>query len=111
MYTIKLMNEYLHGPIWVYDEEGFIRRKYPLIDNDDELRQLNEQARNLYDSFYSFNEDDSACVFDEDVFDEDGYKVAYEEMIGIIKQIVQKLQSINNNDFVIEDYITKDIAG
>ena len=25
MYTIKLMNEYLHGPIWVYDEEGFIR--------------------------------------------------------------------------------------
>lgn len=53
MYTIKLMNEYLHGPIWVYDEEGFIRRKYPLIDNDDELRKLNEQARNLYDSFYS----------------------------------------------------------
>lgn len=73
------MNEYLHGPIWVYDEEGFIRRKYPLID--------------------------SACVFDED-----GYKAAYEEMIGIIKQIVQKLQSINNNDFVIEDYITKDIT-
>ena len=22
MYTIKLMNEYLHGPIWVYDEYG-----------------------------------------------------------------------------------------
>ena len=75
------MNEYLHGPIWVYDEEGFIRRKYPLIDNDDELRQLNEQARNLYDSFYSFNENDSTCVFDED-----GYKAAYEEMIGIIKK-------------------------
>ena len=104
MYTIKLMNEYLHGPIWVYDEEGFIRRKYSLIDNDDELRQLNEQARNLYDSFYSFNEDDNACVFDED-----GYNVAYEEMIGIIKKIVHKLQMINNNDFVIEDYITKDI--
>ena len=81
MYTIKLMNEYLHGPIWVYDEEGFIKRKYPLIDNDDELRKLNEQARNLYDSFYSFNEDDSACVFDEDE-----YKAAYEEMIGIIKK-------------------------
>ena len=36
MYTIKLMNEYLHGPIWVYDEEGFIRRKYPLIDSDED---------------------------------------------------------------------------
>lgn len=40
-------------------------------------------------------------------FDEDGYKAAYEEMIGIIKKIVHKLQMINNNDFVIEDYITK----
>lgn len=65
---------------------------------------MNEQARNLYDSFYSFNEDDNACVFDED-----GYKVACEEMIGIIRKIVHKLQMINNNDFVIEDYITKDI--
>lgn len=40
-------------------------------------------------------------------FDEDGYKAAYEEMIGIIKKIVHKLQMINNDDFVIEDYITK----
>lgn len=28
-------------------------------------------------------------------------------MIGIIKKIVHKLQMINNDDFVIEDYITK----
>ena len=52
MYTIKLMNEYLHGPIWIYDEDGYIRRKYPLIDNNEELQRLNEQARKLYDSFY-----------------------------------------------------------
>ena len=26
MYTVKLINEYLHGPIWVYDEDGFIQR-------------------------------------------------------------------------------------
>jgi hypothetical protein len=102
MYTIKLVNEFLHGPIWVYDDEGIVRRKYPLIDNDDELKVLNEQARNLYDSFYSFNKEGSACVFDEE-----GYKAACEEMNSIIRKIVRKLQAINNNDFVIEDYISK----
>ncbi|MBR0383246.1 MAG: hypothetical protein IJH61_00985 [Eubacteriaceae bacterium] len=102
MYTIKLMNEYLHGPIWVYDEEGFIRRKYPLIDNDEELKALNEQARILYDSFYSFNEGESSCSFDES-----GYQASFDEMCGIIQKIVSKLQTINNGDFVVEDYITK----
>lgn len=105
MYTIKLMNEYLHGPIWIYDEDGYIRRKYPLIDNNEELQRLNEQARKLYDSFYSFDENDNACTFNED-----GYKVAHKEMVEIIKKIIQKLEEINNNDFVIEDYITKDIV-
>ena len=102
MYTIKLMNEFLHGPIWVYDEDGFIREKYPLIDNDEELKELNEKARNLYDSFYSFNDGESACVFDEE-----GYQAAYGEMCKIIEKIVQKLHTINDNDFVIEDHITK----
>ena len=31
-------------------------------------------------------------------------------MVEIIKKIIQKLEEINNNDFVIEDYITKDIV-
>ena len=105
MYTIKLMNEYLHGPIWIYDEDGYIRRKYPLIDNNEELQRLNEQARKLYDSFYSFDENDNACTFNEDE-----YKAAHTEMVEIIKKIIQKLEEINNNDFVIEDYITKDIV-
>ena len=105
MYTIKLMNEYLHGPIWIYDEDGYIRIKYPLIDNNEELQRLNEQARKLYDSFYSFDENDNACTFNEDE-----YKAAHKEMVEIIKKIIQKLEEINNNDFVIEDYITKDIV-
>ena len=105
MYTIKLMNEYLHGPIWIYDEDGYIRRKYPLIDNNEELQRLNEQARKLYDSFYSFDENDNACTFNEDE-----YKAVHKEMVEIIKKIIQKLEEINNNDFVIEDYITKDIV-
>ena len=37
MYTIRLANEFLHGPIWVYDEQGFIRGNFPLVTDDAEL--------------------------------------------------------------------------
>lgn len=101
MYTIKLMNEFLHGPIWVYDEDGFIIRKYPLVFEDMELMRLNEKARRLYDSFYSFNENNQTVSFDES-----GYKEASDDMKHIISMIVNRLKQINNNDFIIEDYIS-----
>ena len=58
-----------------------------------------------YSLFDSFDENDNACTFNEDE-----YKAAHKEMVEIIKKIIQKLEEINNNDFVIEDYITKDIV-
>lgn len=52
MYTIRLMNEFLHGPIWIYDQDETIRLKHSLISNDTILQNLNEEAATLYDSFY-----------------------------------------------------------
>lgn len=49
MYKIKLMNEFLHGPIWIYDENNLVRRKYPLVTEDELLMNLNEEAQRLYD--------------------------------------------------------------
>lgn len=99
MFTIKLMNEYLHGPIWVYDGEGFVRRKFDLVYDDVELRELNEKAQMLYDSFYSFNEEE-ACVFDDD-----GYKAHHNEMLDIVNKILARLDAINDGSFVVENYI------
>ena len=48
MYTIKLMNEFLHGPIWIYDEEKMVRRTYPLI-TDDEIRVIYKEVFCVYD--------------------------------------------------------------
>ena len=31
MYTVKIMNEYMHGPIWIYSSDGIPVRKFPLI--------------------------------------------------------------------------------
>ena len=81
MYTIRLANEFLHGPIWVYDEQGFIRGNFPLVTDDAELNRMNSEAPELHDSFYS---DDCRD------YDEAGYKAAYPKM----KEIINKIGSI-----------------
>lgn len=100
MYTIKLMNEFLHGPIWVYDDEGFIRRKFALIDSDEELQTLNEEAKQLYDSCYSFDDGNEACKFDEEK-----YKQNYTQMISIIEKIMARLDIINDGSFCVKNFI------
>lgn len=97
MYKIKLMNEFLHGPIWIYDEEGMIRRKYPLITDDKLLMELNEQARLLYDECYSFDVNEDPCEFDEVC-----YQKNYPKMKEIIGAIIDRLNVINDGSFEVE---------
>ena len=100
MYTVKIMNEYKHGPIWVYNDKG-IPCNYSLIDNDIDLKKLNDEGRNLYDSFYKFNTS-VACEFsDEDEKDN------RDKMLSIIKQIIKRLNEICDGTFIIEDYETQ----
>ena len=100
MYTVKLMNEYIHGPLWVYGNEG-CETDYPLIDSDNILQNLNEEAATLYDSFYDFDVGDEPCVFDDE-----GYKVAFPKMKELIEKIKQRLNEINDGSFTVKDYIT-----
>ena len=100
MYIVKLMNEYIHGPLWVYGNKG-IEIDCPLIDSDDVLQSLNEHAAILFDSFYDFDVDDQPCVFDNE-----GYKAAFPKMKELINQIKQRLEEINDGSFVVEDFIS-----
>ena len=97
MYTIRLANEFLHGPIWVYDEQGFIRGNFPLVTDAAELNRLNSEAAELHDSFYS---DDCRD------YDEAGYKAAYPKMKEIINKIIKRLNEINDGSFTIDDKVS-----
>lgn len=101
MFTIRLMNEFLHGPIWIYDHDENIRLRHSLISNDTTLQNLNEEAATLYDSFYEFDVGDEPCVFDND-----GYKAAFPKMKDLIEKIKLRLDEINDGSFTVEDYIT-----
>ena len=54
MFIVKLMNEFIHGVLWVCDEDG-ISTNYDLIDKDEELAKLNDETRKLFDSYYECN--------------------------------------------------------
>jgi hypothetical protein len=100
MYVVKLINEYIHGPLWVCGKNG-IETDCSLIDNDKELQFLNEQAAILFDSFFDFDVGDKPCVFDND-----GYKAAFPKMKELINQIKKRLEEINDGSFIVEDYIS-----
>ena len=102
MFVVKIMNEYGHGPIWVYDEDGVPTHSFPLVCEDALLQELNEKARELYDSFYAFNTPNAACEFSYDK-----EKACRNEMLTLIRKIVVRLEEISNGAFVVEDYETK----
>ena len=84
MVKVKLMNEYLTGPVFEIGKDG-LPLLTPNILDDDKLNQLNEQAKELYSSFFSFNTHERPCYFDEP-----GYKIAYPKMKELILQIKKK---------------------
>lgn len=101
MYKIRLINEFLHEPIWIYDQNKKIRLKYALISNDLVLQSLNEEVATLYDSFYKFDIDNEPCKFDNDE-----YRAAFPKIKELIEKIKERLNLINDGSFIVEYYIT-----
>lgn len=100
MYIVKIVNEFLHGAIWVY-EDG-IASSWDKIDDDEILKELNKQAMELYGSYYEFDSHNQSCWFNEQLEKETKGK-----MLDLINKIKERLNQINNGDFVVEDLETE----
>ena len=101
MITIRIMNEFLHGPIWTY-EDGIVTDDLPIIEEDEELQMLNEQAADIYAGYYEFNSHDMPCWFNYEKEKEEK-----EIMLDLITRIVARLNEINDGSFVVEDYVSE----
>ncbi len=102
METVRLMNEFLHGPIWIIDDEGWITDDLPLVNDDPVLKELNERAMEMYDNYYEFDSHDVACWFNHEQ-----EKADKDIMLDIINKIKARLDEINDGSFVVEDYVTE----
>lgn len=94
------MNEFMHGAIWVYEDD--IPTYYNLIDEDKILSKLNEETENLYNSYYEFDSHDSPCWFNKDL-----EKATKDKMLNLINKINKRLAELNDGSFKIEDYETQ----
>lgn len=100
MYIVKIMNEFLHGALWVY-EDG-IPSFWNKIDDDPVLSDLNRQTMKLYASYFKFDANGESCSFNEDLERE-----TKGEMLSLIERINKRLHELNKGDFEVEDYETE----
>lgn len=110
MKTLKLMMDFGNGPIWKdkYDPDSQqLLTGIEVIDNDYALKVLNEEAQEIMESFYSFN-DESGCEFNYDAFDK-----RKGDLMSLIETIKSRLESINDGSFYVLDeterFLTNDL--
>ncbi len=103
MFTVRLMNEFLHGPVWVLDEEGISAAEgsLPLVEDDADVRELSREAGSLFDSYYEFDSHGEACWFNEDRQREDSSR-----MLSLVSRLNARLAEINDGSFTVEDLET-----
>jgi len=99
---IKLMLDYMQGPIWISDvETGEPLTGISIVDSDCILPNLNKQCCELYSNCYEFNTHEKACYFNKERAME-----SKDRLIYLIEQIKNRLSEINDGSFVVEDTAT-----
>ena len=100
---VKIQLDFLQGPIWISDvETGQPMTGIDIIDNDEKLRKINYEISTLYSSYYEFDSHDQACWFNEEQEKKDK-----EKMISLLKQLIDRLNELNDGSFIVEDYETE----
>lgn len=103
--TLKIMLDYLAGPVW---QECFdpVTKKFStgiaVVDNDQELQKINDEIQDMYFSYYSFDCDGQSCYFDEERERADKGK-----MLSLLKKLRDRLDEINDGSFVVDDRETE----
>lgn len=100
---VKIQLDFLQGPIWISDvETGQPMTGLDIIDNDEKLRKINYEISTLYSSYYEFDSHDQACWFNEEQEKKDKEKI-----ISLLKQLIDRLNELNDGSFLVEDYETE----
>lgn len=102
MKTITIMLDFLNGPIWMSDfKTGKPETGIDIVDNDEELRKINAEISELFDSYYEFDTHDVACWFNEEQ-----EKADKQKMLTLLAKLNARLDEINDGSFTVEDLET-----
>ncbi|MBD5101314.1 MAG: RNA helicase [Subdoligranulum sp.] len=95
------MNEFLHSPLWIYEDE-IVTEGVSIIENDSILQALCENAAGMFADYYEFDSHDQSCWFNHEK-----EKAEKEAMLNLIALIIARLNEINDGSFEIEDLETE----
>ena len=99
MKTVKLMLDYLQGPIWISDvQTGRPMTGIKVIDDDEQIRRLNFEIQDMFDSYYEFDSHDQPCWFNEEQEKRDKPR-----MLELLGRLNARLSEINDGSFVVDD--------
>lgn len=102
MNTIKIQLGFLQGPIWTSDPEtGRPETGIEVVDNDEQLRAINYEIQDLFDSYYEFDSHGQPFWFNER-----RERADKETMLSMIGKLIARLEEINDGSFDIEDLET-----
>lgn len=106
MLTVRLMNEFLHGPLWVLGEDGisFSEEVLPAIERDSEVRELVKKIGEMYDAYYAFDSHDCACWFDEP-----RERAEASEMLDLAWCLYARICELNDGSFRVDDRLIPDL--
>ncbi|GFZ27376.1 hypothetical protein [Lactobacillus corticis] len=93
MQKIKLMLEFMHGPIWPSDPfTGRPTTGNRLIDEDAKLAAWNTECSRLYDECYEFESHGKSCYFNPKTFDKHR-----NELLDLLNKIKIRLIEIDGS--------------
>lgn len=104
MKKIKIMNEFLHSPLWYCDEDGIEwdnEKEFLVFINDKELKNISKNIETLFNGYYEFDSHDQPCWFNKEKEKNDKLK-----MLSLLKELNKRLNELNDGSFDIEDLET-----
>lgn len=102
---VKLMFDYLQGPICTSDiETGEPLACIDIIDEDKVLPKLNLRCSELYSECYEFDVDNQPCIFNKETA-----KKNKKEILELLNKIKNRLEDINDGSYYFEDLATNEI--
>ncbi len=91
-----------NGPIWMrYPGTGFPDTGIEVVDNDELVRKLNYEIGYMYDNYCESDSHDMPMWFN---FEQE--KKGKEKMLSLLKQLIDRLNELNNGSYFIEDLET-----
>ncbi len=89
---VKLMFDYLQGPIWISDiKTGIPLTGIDIIDNDKMLPELNLRCSEFYAESYEFDTNNQPCIFNKEIA-----KKNKKEILELLSKIKARLEKIND---------------